>query len=170
MAWTMREHKRAHLGKTLKNRDTPCGGSTELSCWLKAHVNHLFAGVWLGSLLTLIMLNPTAAMDLTVSGQKLSGEIIRSTASTVTIKLDSGAMISTAPSEIGDVAIDIPDFGLVEGKFVSWSDGEITVESQSGVVVVKPGGVVQESGAGGPEAKLESDDRPEARALTGPTM
>jgi len=83
------------------------------------------------------------AIELTAGDVQLSGEIIRSTGSTVTFKLDVGRIINVAPKDISVVRIQMKDGTLAEGPLLQWQDGMYVIGVDDRKVYVQNGQVVR---------------------------
>lgn len=77
------------------------------------------------------------------NGAQISGEIIRFTGNTVTIRPDAGGMVILSPSDIDLVRCSLREWSPVEGRLVHWDNDAYTILTNQKIFVVKNGLLLQ---------------------------
>ncbi|MEM8950051.1 MAG: Calx-beta domain-containing protein [Pseudomonadota bacterium] len=98
-----------------------------------------------------------AAEFVAAGGSTISGDIIRFTKSTVTIRPAGGSMILIAPDDIELVRYELNDGSVIEGALHDWDDGTYVLEVLEQYVSAKDGVVLSEAPAAQHEGLQEED-------------
>ena len=116
----------------------------------------LLAGAcFIAGVLTLPHLPVQAAEFVASSGSTISGDIIRLTKTTVTIRPAGGSMILIAPDDIELVRYELSDGSMIEGSLHDWDDGIYVLEVLEQHISAKDGVVLSEAPAS------QTEDLPE---------
>ena len=94
---------------------------------------------------------------LAANNVKISGEVIRFTDSTVTIRPAVGSMIILAPGDIKSVRYATKDGTTIEGQLKSWHDGAYVIETDVKLISVKDGKITSEIVATAPKDQKEEE-------------
>ena len=92
---------------------------------------------------------------LAANNVKISGEVIRFTDSTVTIRPAVGSMIILAPGDIKSVRYATKEGAMIEGQLKSWHDGVYVIETDVKLISVKDGKITSEIVATAPKDQKE---------------
>lgn len=86
---------------------------------------------------------------ITLDGREYTGDVIAAGVNTLRMKLKgSGYQIVTVQS-ISRIQVDVADGEPIEGKYLDWSDGEITVRVGDRDVAIRDGSITSVTDVGG---------------------
>lgn len=107
-----------------------------------------------------------AAEFLTSDNAAISGDVIKFTDNTITIRLDVGSVIIVPRREINLIRYPMSDGSTIEGQLSGWDDGRYVVDVGGELLSVNEGVVVPEPAASPASvaAPARSDDENEAEA------
>lgn len=111
----------------------------------------------LASAFALQPLPALAAEFVAADDSTVSGEIIRLTKSTVTIRPVGGSMIMLAPDTIKRVRYTLNDGETIEGALHDWYDGTYVLEVRETLVGAKDGALLPEASLARPDERQEED-------------